>query len=124
MLQEPQELTNEAAFSLIIAALSTKKRGVLTPALEVLQKLIRKEQLLTEQHAKVLANKLRAGSVRRVKLHLSWRSTSREEYVDFEQAAKILGRAVITLRVALRNKSEISYVIDDDIVSLRRLYDA
>lgn len=117
------------AFHKILANLSAKKQTKLAAEIALVQQLVEPpaNPVSTfwqdkERSAKTRANMKQASQARRVKLRLSWRASGQEEVVDYPEAAKLVGRAEMTVRIAVsKGEGSAHFAHNDDIITVQRL---
>lgn len=117
------------AFDKIVANLSGKKQAELASEIILVKQLV---ELKTnpvssfwqdkERSAKTREAMREAGKARRVNLRLSWRSTGEECVVEYAEAAKLVGRAEMTVRIAVGKGDGVAYFAhNDDVITVQRL---
>jgi hypothetical protein len=124
-----QRPTSKDAFHKIIGALSGKNRELLKAEIEVLTQLVEpKPNPVTsfwndpERSAKTRAAMKESGKARRVKLRVTWRSSGREEIADYTEVANLVGRAEMTVRIAVSKGSGVAYFThNDDAITVKLL---
>lgn len=117
------------AFHKILANLSAKKQIELAVEIALVQQLVEPAANPVsafwqdkERSAKTRENMKQAGQARRVKLRLSWRTSGQEEVVDYPEAAKLVGRAEMTVRIAVsKGEGSAYFAHNDDIITVQRL---
>lgn len=117
------------AFHKILANLSAKKQAELAAEIALVHQLVEPPANPAstfwqdkERSAKTRANMKQAGQARRAKLRLTWRTSGREEVVGYQEAAKLVGRAEMTVRMALSRGEGTAYFSgDNDAITVQRL---
>lgn len=117
------------AFHKITAALGPKKKAELANEIELVTKLVEPKKNPVsqfwqdpERSARTRANMQAAGKARRTNLRLTWRTSGQEEVVDYQEAAKIVHRAEMTVRIAISKGDGTAYfAVDDDVITVQRL---
>lgn len=124
-----QRAKTKDAFHKILANLSAKKQAELATEIALIQQLV--EPTINpvstfwqdkERSAKTRENMKQAGQARRTKLRLTWRTSGREEIVDYSEVAKLVGRAEMTVRIAISKGEGLAYFAhNDDVITVQRL---
>lgn len=117
------------AFHKILANLSAKKQTELATEIALVQQLVEPtvNPVSTfwqdkERSAKTRENMKQAGQARRAKLRLAWRTSGREEIADYMEVAKLVGRAEMTVRIAISKGEGLAYFVrDNDVITVQRL---
>jgi uncharacterized membrane protein YfhO len=117
------------AFHKILANLSARKQAELAAEIALVQQLVEPatNPVSTfwqdkERSAKARENMKLAGQARRAKLRLIWRTSGREEVVDYKEVAKLVGRAEMTVRIAIsRGEGLAHFAYNDDAITVQRL---
>lgn len=124
-----QRSKTQAAFHKILDTVSKKNRELLKADIELVLQLVEPQKHPvssfwndSERSAKTREAMRESGKARRVRLMATWRASGREEIVDYAEAAKLVGRAEMTVRIAVSKGSGSGYFAhDDDIITIQRL---
>lgn len=117
------------AFHKIVATLSPKKKAELADEIVLVTKLVEPQRNPvsqfwqdSERSAKTRETMRAAGKARRTQLRLLWRSSGREEIADYQETAQLVGRAEMTVRIAVSKGDGIAYFAhNDDVITVQRI---
>jgi hypothetical protein len=117
------------AFHKIVANLSGKKQAELAPEIDLIRQLVEPKPNPVSafwqdknRSAKTRAAMREAGKARRVNLKLSWRATGEERIVEYAEAAKLVGRAEMTVRIAVSKGNGVAHFAhNDDVITIQRI---
>lgn len=124
-----QRSKTQAAFHKILGSISSKNRELLKVEIELVRQIVEPQKHPVssfwndpERSAKTREAMRESGQARRVKLIATWRTSGREEIVDYSEAAKLVGRAEMTVRIAVGKGGGTGYFNhNDDVITIRRL---
>ena len=119
----------KAAFHKIVESLGPKKRASLAAEIALINQLVepKANPVSTfwqdkERSAKTRKAMKEAGKARRAQLRISWRSTGEERIAEYQEIAELVGRALMTVRIAVSKGGGTAYFAhNDDIITVQRL---
>lgn len=125
----PQRSNFKDAFSKIVESLGPKKQASLAAEITLLTQLVEPKVNPVsnfwqdkERSAGTRKAMQEAGKARRIQLRLSWRTSGEEQVVEYPEVSKLVGRAEMTVRIAVGKGNGTAYFThNDDVITVQRL---